>query len=96
MRPVPANGHAVRMPVDSSLVATVIHDAIIERCLRGDQRAWETVVRHHWRMMQEIGHLVDQMTEDERRAYFVESLFLNTVTYENEKLGAYTRKLTRR
>lgn len=47
-------------------------------------------------MMQEIGHLVDQMTEDERRAYFVESLFLNTVTYENEKLGAYMRKLTGR
>ena len=47
-------------------------------------------------MMQEIGHLVDQMTEDERRAYFVESLFLNTVTYENEKLGAYMRKLAGR
>ena len=47
-------------------------------------------------MMQEIGYLVDQMTEDERRAYFVESLFLNTVTYENEKLGAYMRKLTGR
>ena len=47
-------------------------------------------------MVQEIGRLVDQMTEDERRAYFVESLFLNTVTYENEKLGAYMRKLTGR
>ena len=47
-------------------------------------------------MLQEIGHLVDQMTEDERRAYFVESLFLNTVTYENEKLGAYMRKLAGR
>ena len=30
------------------------------------------------------------------RAYFVESLFLSTVTYENEKLGAYMRKLTGR
>ena len=56
MRPVPANGHAVRMPVDSSLVATVIHDAIIERCLRGDQRAWETVVRHHWRRVFNIAY----------------------------------------
>ena len=44
--------------------------------------------------MREIHHLIDQMTEDDRRAYFVESLFLNTVTYENEKLGAYMRKLT--
>ena len=45
-------------------------------------------------MMQEITHMVGQMTEDERRAYLVESLFLNTVTYENEKLSAYMRKLT--
>lgn len=45
-------------------------------------------------MMQEIQHLVDQMDADDRRAYLVESLFLNTVTYENEKLSAYMRKLT--
>jgi hypothetical protein len=45
-------------------------------------------------MMREITGLVDQMTEDERRAYLVESVFLNTVTYENERLGAYLRRLT--
>lgn len=45
-------------------------------------------------MLREINHLIDQMSEEERRAYLVESLFLNTVTYENEKLGAYMRKLT--
>jgi hypothetical protein len=44
-------------------------------------------------MMREIHHLVDQMDEADRRAYLVESLFLNTVTYENERLGAYMRKL---
>jgi hypothetical protein len=33
------------------------------------------------------------MTEEERRTYLVESLFLNTVTYENERLGAYLKKL---
>ena len=44
--------------------------------------------------MREINHLIDQMTEDERRTYLIESLFLNTVTYENEKAGAYMRKLT--
>ncbi len=56
MRAVPASGHAVRMLVDSSLVATVTNDAIIERCLRGDQRAWETVVRHHWRRVFNIAY----------------------------------------
>jgi hypothetical protein len=34
------------------------------------------------------------MTLDEQRQYLVESLFLNTVTYENERLGAYMKKLT--
>ena len=44
-------------------------------------------------MMREIDHVVSQMDERERRAYLVESLFLNTVTYENERLGALLRKL---
>jgi hypothetical protein len=44
-------------------------------------------------MAREITHLIGQMTEEERRAYLQESLFLNTVTYENERLGAYMRKL---
>ena len=44
-------------------------------------------------MMREITSVVDQMNDEERRAYLVESLFLNTVTYENERLGAYMRKL---
>lgn len=46
-------------------------------------------------MMREITSVVDQMNDEERRAYLVESLFLNTVTYENERLGAYMRKLAR-
>lgn len=46
-------------------------------------------------MMREINHLIDQMTDADRRAYLIESLFLNTVTYENEKAGAYLRKLMR-
>jgi hypothetical protein len=45
-------------------------------------------------MMQEIHHLVDEMDEDARKRYLIESLFLNTVTYENERLGAYMKKLT--
>jgi hypothetical protein len=46
-------------------------------------------------MMQEIRHLVGQMTAAEIREYLVESLFLNTVTYENERLGALIKKLPR-
>ncbi|HUR35991.1 MAG TPA: hypothetical protein VM032_19445 [Vicinamibacterales bacterium] len=47
-------------------------------------------------MVKEIHHLIDQMSDDERRAYFVESLFLNTVRYENDKLEAYMKKLSRK
>jgi hypothetical protein len=44
-------------------------------------------------MAREIAHLVRQMTPEERDTYLQESLFLNSVTYENERLGAYMRKL---
>ena len=46
-------------------------------------------------MMNEIRHLIDQMDEAERRSYLLESLFLNTVRYENEKLDAYVRKISK-
>jgi hypothetical protein len=47
-------------------------------------------------MMNEIVNIVEAMDEDARRQYLIESLFLNTVTYENERLGAYMKKLTGR
>jgi hypothetical protein len=46
-------------------------------------------------MIKEIKHLIDQMDDESRRAYLLESLFLNTVKYENDKLEAYMRKLTK-
>jgi hypothetical protein len=53
------------------------------------ERTFEDTVR-------EIQHLIEQMTEEERRQYLAESLFLNFVSYENERLGAYLKKLTKR
>jgi hypothetical protein len=47
-------------------------------------------------MVKEIHHLIDQMDETERRSYLAESLFLNTVKYENDKLEAYMKKLTQK
>ena len=47
-------------------------------------------------MAREIQHVIDQMTDEERRHYLSESLFLNTVSYENERLGAYMKKLTQK
>ena len=47
-------------------------------------------------MVREIQHLIGQMDETERRTYLAESLFLNTVKYENDKLEVYMRKLTKK
>jgi phage gp29-like protein len=53
---------------------------------RALERSFEDMVR-------EINHIIDQMSDDERKTYLAESLFLNTVKYENDKLEAYIRKL---
>ena len=46
--------------------------------------------------VREIQSVIDQMSDDERRQYLSESLFLNFVSYENERLGAYMKKLTKK
>jgi hypothetical protein len=53
------------------------------------ERSFEDLVR-------EIHHLIGQMDDDERRTYLAESLFLNTVKYENDKLEAYMKKLSKK
>jgi hypothetical protein len=77
------------IPLDGDLLAVMetLHQEVTVR-LELD-RSFEDMVR-------EIQHLIDQMTEDERRTYLAESLFLNTVKYENDKLESYMRKLTRK
>jgi len=45
------------------------------------------------RMRSEILSLISQMSPSERQIYLAESLFLNSVTYENEMLSAYVRRL---
>ena len=46
-------------------------------------------------MLRELNHLIDPMDASERRTYLVESLFLNTVKYENDKLESYMRKISK-
>jgi hypothetical protein len=42
----------------------------------------------------EISNVISQMNDEERQKYLSESLFLNFVSYENERLGAYMKKLS--
>jgi hypothetical protein len=72
--------------LDGDLLAvmeTLYHEVSARRAL---DRTFEDMVR-------EIQHLIDQMSDAERRMYLAESLFLNTVKFENDKLEAYLRKL---
>ncbi len=47
-------------------------------------------------MVKEIHSLIEQMDDSERRTYLAESLFLNTVKYENDKLESYMKKLEKK
>ncbi|HSL24397.1 MAG TPA: hypothetical protein VK886_22875 [Vicinamibacterales bacterium] len=74
------------LDVDGDLL-TLLETLYREVTVRKDlDRSFEDMVR-------EIQNVIDQMSEEERRQYLAESLFLNAVSYENERLGAYVRKL---
>lgn len=77
------------VPLDGDLL-TVLEALYREMTAKRElERTFEDTVR-------EIQHVIDQMTDDERRQYLSESLFLNFVSYENERLGAYMKKLVRK
>ena len=69
--------------------------AVMETLYR-EVTARRELERSYEDMFKEIHHLIGQMNDDERRAYLAESLFLNTVKYENDKLEAYLKKLSKK
>ena len=81
------NGTSVSLDGD---LLSIIESLYVEVTAKRElERSFEDMVR-------EIQHLIEQMTDEERRQYLSESLFLNTVSYENERLGAYMKKLTKK
>src|SRR5512134_3753768 len=44
------------MPADSPPAQPAAPDELIERCLQGDQLAWETIVRQHWRKVFNVAY----------------------------------------
>jgi len=78
-----------QVPLDGDLL-TVLEALYREITAQRElERTFEDTVR-------EIQNVIDQMTDEERRQYLSESLFLNFVSYENERLGAYMKKLVRK
>jgi len=87
MRTIKTTG-GTEIQLDGDLLAVMealYHEVTARRDL---ERSFEDMLR-------EINHLIDQMDESERRAYLLESLFLNTVKYENDKLETYMRKIAK-
>ena len=87
MRSIKTSGGA-EILLDGDLLAVM--EALYKEVTakRALERSFEDMVR-------EINHLIQQMSEEERRTYLAESLFLNTVKYENDKLEAYMRKIAK-
>jgi hypothetical protein len=81
------NGTPVALDGDLlAIIESLYLEVTVKRAL---ERTFEDMVR-------EIQHLIDQMNDDERKQYLSESLFLNTVSYENERLGSYMKKLRKK
>ena len=79
-------GVAITLDGDLLAVMEVLYQEVTAS--RGLERSFEDMVK-------EIQHLIEQMDDGERRTYLAESLFLNTVKYENDKLEAYIKKLAK-
>jgi Zn-dependent M32 family carboxypeptidase len=82
-----SSGTAIALDGDLLAIMEALYQEVTAK--RDLERSFEDLVR-------EIQHLIDQMDDTERRMYLSESLFLNTVKYENDKLEAYMKKLSRK
>jgi phage gp29-like protein len=80
------NGSPITLDGDLLAIMETLYREVTAR--RELERSFEDMVK-------EIHHLIEQMDDAERRTYLAESLFLNTVKYENDKLEAYMKKLTK-
>jgi hypothetical protein len=70
--------------LDGDLMS-VMEILYMENAKRELERTFEDTVK-------EFQEVIDQMTEEERRQYLSESLFLNFVSYENQRLSALLKK----
>ena len=78
----------IELPLDGDLL-TLIEAIYQEVAIRKElQHTYEDV-------MKEIDNILSQLSPEMARHYFKESLFLNTVTYENEMLEAFMKKLAK-
>lgn len=78
------SGEAIALDGDLLAVLEALYREVTVR--RELDHSFEDVSR-------EITHIVDQLTPEELKQYLTESLFLNSVSFENQKLESWVRKL---
>ncbi len=79
-----STGHQITLDGDLlALVEAIYQEVALRKELK---HSYEDV-------MKEIEGILRQMSSEDLKQYFRESLFLNTVTYENEMLDAYIKRL---
>ena len=88
MRTIKTSG-GVSITLDGDLLAVM-------EALYKEVTARHELERSFEDMVKEIHYLIEQMDDQERRTYLAESLFLNTVKYENDKLESYMKRLTKK
>jgi hypothetical protein len=79
-----STGVTVLLDGDLLAIMDVLHQEVTAR--RELERSFDD-------MSKEIAGLIDQMTAPELRKYLQEALFVNTITYENQRAAAYIRRI---
>lgn len=81
------SGHEIALDGDLLAVLEALFREVTAK--RELERSYDDLTR-------EIQHLIGQMAPEDVSAYLAESLFLNQVKYENDKLESYMRKLEKK
>lgn len=78
-------GHEVEIDGDlMAIVESIYQEVVVRRELK----------HTYHDIKNEIENIVSQMDDSEARGYLIESLFLNTVTFENQMLDALLKDLS--
>jgi hypothetical protein len=79
-----STGVAVSLDGDLLAIMEVLYDEVTAR---------HELERSFDDMNKEIAALIAQMTAADLRRYLQEALFVNTITYENQRAAAYIRRV---
>ena len=92
--PLPGSHLAKRLSIlETGITQPELDRALVEMRSSFQQRAESAATRPSRAI---VNSIIQQMDDNERRHYLSESMFLNIVSYENERLGAYVKKLTKK